>query len=103
MSKRWRRFGSGMLMSLLIVAAWSVLCFRMRSGYTGPLWMELYGFGIFNIYFLALLAQIVAYLLLARHNTLWWSAGAVSGTVLGAAGPVALALIAASGMPAMRY
>lgn len=103
MSSRWRRFGSGMLMSLLIVAAWSALCFRMRGGYTGPFWLELYSFGIFNIYILALLAQMVACLLLARRKTGWWSAGAVSGTVLGAAGPVALALIAASGMPAMRY
>lgn len=87
MNDRWRRFGSGMLLSILIVAAWSVLCFRMRSGYTGPFSMELYGFGIFNIYFLTLLAQIVACLLLARRKTLCWSLGAVSGTVLGAAGP----------------
>jgi hypothetical protein len=98
----WRRFGRGMLLALLIVVVWSAICWGLRD-YTGPYWLELRQVGIFNLYVLAMLAQMVLCLLLARRNTLWWSAGAVCGTLLGAAGPVALALIAASGMPAMRY
>lgn len=99
----WRRFGSGMLSSLLIVLAWSAICWAFSKSDTGLFWMTLREFGIFNMYVLAILAQIVVCLVLARRNTLWWSAGAIGGTLLVAAGPVAVALIVASGMPAMRY
>ncbi|MGK5026373.1 hypothetical protein [Janthinobacterium sp. RB2R34] len=98
----WRRFGNGMLVSLLIVAAWSVICWYLRD-YSGPCQMELNALGIMPLYVLAMLAYMVVCLLLARRKTLWWSSGAVAGTLLGAAGPITLALIAASGMPAMRY
>ena len=99
----WRRFGRGMLLALLIVVVWSAICWNLRD-YSGPFWMELNQMiELFPLYVLVMLAQIVVALLLARWKTWWWSAGIVCGTVLGMAGPIVLALIAASGMPAMRY
>lgn len=98
----WRRFGRGMLLALLIVVVWSAICWNLRH-YSGPFWMELDQIGLFPLYVLAMLAQMVVALLLARWKSWWWSAGIICGTLLGMAGPIALALIAASGMPAMRY
>lgn len=99
---QWRRFGRGMLLALLIVVVWSAICWNLRN-YSGPYWLELRQIGIFNLYVLAMLAQMMVGLLLARWKRWWWSAGIICGTLLGMAGPIALALIAASGMPAMRY
>ena len=96
----WRRFGRGMLLALLIVVAWSAICWNLRD-YSGPFWMELDQIGLFPLYVLAMLAQMAV--ALVRWKSWWWSAGIICGTLLGMAGPIALALIAASGMPAMRY
>lgn len=100
---RWRRFARGMLVSLLIVMAWSAICWHLYRGYGDSFWPGVIETSVFNVYILVMLAYLVICLLLARWKTLWWSGGAVCGTLLGVAGPVALALIAASGMPAMRY
>lgn len=100
---RGRRFARGMLVSLLIVAAWSAICWHLYRGYGDSFWPGVIETSVFNVYILVMLAYMVICLLLARWKTFWWSGGAVCGTLLGLAVPVALALIAASGMPTMRY
>lgn len=100
---RRRRFLAGMLCSVLVVACWTGLCLWLRTAHELPYFFELQQFGIFNLYILALLPYLLACMLAARKKTAWWSFGAVAGMLLALAAPVTIALLAASGMPAMRY